>query len=165
MDNQLSTIDESGGNALNSMDSVSGPEMITDIDIENIKTEIVSCTFDSTCLYFTAYFSITCIPESLQMGDDTEESFSCYLLRNPNEYQEKIQSCVEILNKHLQGLNAEQHEQTFRQLLKFAATIENRTRMKWLFDIFNQFIEKKVWSARYELCSILSFIYNFTFNP
>lgn len=42
MDTQLPTIDEANSHVLNSVDSVSGQEMVTDIDIENIKAEIVS---------------------------------------------------------------------------------------------------------------------------
>lgn len=41
MDSQIPNIDEAGANVLSSVDSVGGQEMIADIDIENIKNEIV----------------------------------------------------------------------------------------------------------------------------
>lgn len=42
MDTQIPNIDETGGNVLNSIDSVNGQEIPADVDIENIKFEIVS---------------------------------------------------------------------------------------------------------------------------
>lgn len=83
-----------------------------------------------------------------QIGDETQESFSCFLVQNLMEHHDKISACRQILEKHLANMNVEQHEQTFRQLLKFASSIENHTRMKWLFDVFHQFIENKVLSSR-----------------
>lgn len=44
MDPQLSAMDEANSHVLNCVDSVHGQEMVTDIDLENIKTEIVSST-------------------------------------------------------------------------------------------------------------------------
>lgn len=42
MDSQLPTIDEANSHVLNSVDSVNGQETVADIDIESIKSEIVS---------------------------------------------------------------------------------------------------------------------------
>lgn len=41
MDTQLSAMDEANSHVLNCVDSVHGQEMVTDIDLENIKAEIV----------------------------------------------------------------------------------------------------------------------------
>jgi sugar phosphate isomerase/epimerase len=70
------------------------------------------------------------------------------LVQNATESNEKVSNCKKILEKHLFGKTNEQQEHVFRQLLKFASAIENHTRMKWLFDIFHQFIENKTLSAR-----------------
>lgn len=77
-----------------------------------------------------------------------QESFSCYLVHNLLESSEKTLSCQQVLEKHFTCLNSDQVEQSFCQLLKFASSIENHTRMKLLFSVFQQFVESKILSAR-----------------
>lgn len=77
------------------------------------------------------------------------ESFSCYLVQNLLETTEKTVTCQQALEKHFTCLNADQVEQSFCQLLKFASSIENHTRMKSLFSVFQHFVENKILSARF----------------
>lgn len=78
-----------------------------------------------------------------------QESFSCYLVHELIEASEKTLSCQQVLEKYFSRLNPDQIEQSFCQLLKFASSIENHTRMKLIFSVFQQFVESKILSARF----------------
>lgn len=86
---------------------------------------------------------------NFQAGDDIEQAFSCYIVQNFNEAEEKVKHCYQILEKHFTGLSDKQHiEKSFRVFLRCTSTVENHTRMKCLFSVINQLMENGILSSR-----------------